>query len=71
MNIENIVAQMGSQVGRAASDAEIAMKGDVVNSPETMLKTQYFLQQYSVAVGYSSAVMKSLKDMMMGIISKI
>ena len=71
MNIENIVAQMGNQIGRTASDTEIAMKNDVVNNPENMLKSQWALQQYSVAVGYSSAVMKSLKDMMMGIISKI
>ncbi|PHV11495.1 type III secretion system needle filament subunit SctF [Chitinimonas sp. BJB300] len=71
MNIENIVAQMGNQISRTASDADIIVKGDVVNSPEGMLKAQYAMQQYSVAVGYSSAVMKSLKDMMMGIISKM
>lgn len=71
MNIDSIVAQMGSQVTRSASDAEAAMNSNVQNDPQAMLKSQYALQQYSVMIGYESSVMKAVKDMMMGIISKI
>lgn len=71
MNIDSIVAQMGSQVTRSASDAEAVMNSNVQNDPQAMLKSQYALQQYSVMIGYESSVMKAVKDMMMGIISKI
>ncbi|KIA79931.1 MULTISPECIES: type III secretion system needle filament subunit SctF [Chromobacterium] len=71
MNIDSLVAQMGSQVTRSANDAEAAMNANVQNDPQAMLKSQYALQQYSVMIGYESSVMKAVKDMMMGIISKI
>lgn len=47
------------------------MSANVQNDPEAMLKAQYAMQQYSVMIGYESSVMKAVKDMMMGIISKI
>ena len=71
MNIDSIVSQIGGQISQAASNAEAAMNSDVQNNPESMLKSQYALQQYSVMIGYESSVMKAVKDMMMGIISKI
>ncbi|AOZ52148.1 type III secretion system needle filament subunit SctF [Chromobacterium vaccinii] len=71
MNIDSIVSQIGGQISQAANNAEAAMNSDVQNNPESMLKSQYALQQYSVMIGYESSVMKAVKDMMMGIISKI
>ncbi len=71
MNIDSLVSQMGSQVSSTASSAETAMSANVQNDPEAMLKAQYAMQQYSVMIGYESSVMKAVKDMMMGIISKI
>ncbi|MFM0515380.1 type III secretion system needle filament subunit SctF [Paraburkholderia sp. RL17-373-BIF-A] len=71
MNLDNIAAQMGNQSARIANDAEAAMKLDVVNNPENMLKAQFEMNRYSVMVGYESSVLKAVKDMMMGIISKI
>ncbi|AXE30568.1 EscF/YscF/HrpA family type III secretion system needle major subunit [Chromobacterium phragmitis] len=71
MNLDAIVAQMGSQVDRVSNDAETAIQSDVLNDPRSMLNAQFAMQQYSVMIGYESAVMKSIKDMMMGIISKI
>nr|7Y6C_F Chain F, EscG/YscG/SsaH family type III secretion system needle protein co-chaperone [Edwardsiella piscicida]7Y6C_U Chain U, EscG/YscG/SsaH family type III secretion system needle protein co-chaperone [Edwardsiella piscicida] len=41
------------------------------NDPQAMLKAQFAMQQYSVMIGYQSSVMKTVKDMMMSIISKI
>ena len=71
MNIDSLVSQMGSQVSSAAQSAETTMSANVQNDPEAMLKAQYAMQQYSVMIGYESSVMKAVKDMMMGIISKI
>ena len=71
MNLDSISAHMGSQITRAANDADVSMKSDVVNNPENMLKSQFDLNRYSVMIGYDSAVLKTVKDMMMGIISKI
>lgn len=71
MNIDSIASNMGSQITRAANDADASMKSDVVNNPESMLKSQFDLNRYSVMVGYESAVLKTIKDMMMSIISKI
>ncbi|MBT2869678.1 type III secretion system needle filament subunit SctF [Chromobacterium violaceum] len=71
MNLDAIVAQMGSQVDRVSNDAETAIQSDVLNDARSMLNAQFAMQQYSVMIGYESAVMKSIKDMMMGIISKI
>ncbi|EAA3660117.1 type III secretion system needle filament subunit SctF [Salmonella enterica] len=72
MNIDAIVTQLDTQVSRSASDAQtIITSSDINNDPQAMLRSQYDLQQYSVMIGYESSVMKSIKDMMMGIISKI
>ncbi|MBC8642804.1 type III secretion system needle filament subunit SctF [Caballeronia sp. EK] len=71
MNIDAIAAGMGNQITRIASDADAAMRSDVVNNPEDMLKAQFELNRYSVMLGYESSVLKALKDMMMGVISKI
>ena len=71
MNIDSLVTQLGSQVSTLANNAQTAASGDVANDPQQMLKAQYAMQQYNVMVGYESALMKSVKDMMMGIIAKI
>lgn len=71
MNLDSIAAHMGAQITRTANDADVAMKSDVLNNPENMLKAQFELTRYSVMMGYESAVLKAVKDMMMGIISKI
>lgn len=71
MNIDSLAAQMGNQITRTANNVDVAMKSDVMNNPENMLKSQYELNQYSVMIGYESSVLKAVKDMMMSIISKI
>ncbi|MFM5540442.1 type III secretion system needle filament subunit SctF [Aeromonas veronii] len=72
MNIDAIVAQLGNQISHSANEAQTAMaSSDIINDPQAMMKSQYAMQQYSVMIGYESSVMKAVKDMMMGIISKI
>ncbi|ACR68152.1 EscF/YscF/HrpA family type III secretion system needle major subunit [Edwardsiella ictaluri] len=72
MNIEDIVSQLDNQVSRISSDANsVITSGNVNNNPEAMLKAQFAMQQYSVMIGYQSSIMKTVKDMMMSIISKI
>lgn len=72
MDINSVVNQLDNQVSQIANSADATINASNVNNdPQAMLKAQYAMQQYSVAIGYESSVMKALKDMMMGIISKI
>lgn len=71
MNIDNLVNSMGSQVSQMANSAQVAMQGNVNNDAQAMLKAQYALQQYTLSVSWDSAVMKTMKDMVMSIIQKI
>lgn len=72
MNTDILISQLNGQVSRTANDVQATLATlDVNNDPQAMLKAQYAMQQYSVMIGYESAIMKSVKDMMMGIISKI
>ena len=41
------------------------------NNPDQMLQAQFSVQQYSNFLGYESALIKAVKDMVHGIIAKI
>ncbi|QAU24832.1 EscF/YscF/HrpA family type III secretion system needle major subunit [Dyella sp. M7H15-1] len=71
MNIDQLVNNMNSNVSQMASNAQSAMQGNVNEDAQAMLRAQYALQQYTLAVSWDSAVMKTMKDMVMSIIQKI
>lgn len=72
MNIDSIRSQLDGQVSQASSNVESTIaSADIMEDPEAALKAQWALQQYSLIIGYESAVMSCIKDMMKGIISKI
>ncbi|WP_028534033.1 type III secretion system needle filament subunit SctF [Paludibacterium yongneupense] len=71
MDIENVASQLNGLVRSSTQDVLSRMNAQDLTDPETMLKTQFALQQYSTFVGFESALMKALKDMVSGIIAKI
>lgn len=71
MNIEQLVdsiSRLAHQAGQAITDK---MNGSDLNNPESMIKAQFAVQQYSTFVNYASAMIKTIKDMLSGIIAKI
>ncbi|MDN7673339.1 type III secretion system needle filament subunit SctF [Burkholderia oklahomensis] len=71
MNIEAVNQQLSRLVDKVGHDVESKMSASDLNDPASMLQAQFAIQQYSVFVGYQSAVLKAVKDMLSGIIQKI
>jgi type III secretion protein F len=71
MDIEAVNQQLSRLVDKVGNDVESKMKLSDLNNPASMLQSQFAIQQYSVFVGYQSAVLKAVKDMLSGIIQKI
>lgn len=71
MDVEAINSELLQQVNQASADVQATMTGVDLSDPTKMLQAQFAIQQYSVFVGYQSAVLRAFKDMMQGIIQKI
>jgi len=71
MDVEAVNNQMSQQVSQANAEAQAAISVADLTDPAKMLQAQFTIQQYSLFVGYQSAVLKAFKDMMQGIIQKI
>ncbi|AKC69600.1 type III secretion system needle filament subunit SctF [Pandoraea oxalativorans] len=71
MNVEEIHRSMSGGVQRMSDEATQAVRTDKVNDPREMLDAQFKLQQFATGVGLHSAVIKLIKDTLMGIIAKI
>ncbi|KWC21391.1 type III secretion system needle filament subunit SctF [Burkholderia ubonensis] len=71
MDIESVNQQLSHLVDKVGNDVESKMSASDLNNPASMLEAQFAIQQYSVFVGYQSAVLKAVKDMLLGIIQKI
>ncbi|AIO68641.1 MULTISPECIES: type III secretion system needle filament subunit SctF [Burkholderia] len=71
MDIEAVNQQLSRLVDKVGHDVESKMSASDLNDPASMLQAQFAIQQYSVFVGYQSAVLKAVKDMLSGIIQKI
>ncbi|EAN6354611.1 type III secretion system needle protein SsaG [Salmonella enterica subsp. enterica serovar Ituri] len=64
----DMLSQMAHQAGQAINDK---MNGNDLLNPESMIKAQFALQQYSTFINYESSLIKMIKDMLSGIIAKI
>lgn len=64
----DMLSHMAHQVGQAINDK---MNGNDLLNPESMIKAQFALQQYSTFINYESSLIKMIKDMLSGIIAKI
>ncbi|CHO45993.1 secretion system apparatus protein SsaG [Salmonella enterica subsp. enterica serovar Typhi] len=64
----DMLSYMAHQAGQAINDK---MNGNDLLNPESMIKAQFALQQYSTFINYESSLIKMIKDMLSGIIAKI
>jgi type III secretion protein F len=71
MDIESVTGQLNGMVRATNQEVVSRLSAQDISDPEALLKTQFALQQYSTFVGFESALMKALKDMVSGIIAKI
>jgi len=71
MNISQINSQMSSSETNAASNIENNHSVSDLTNPSMLLKQQAWVMQYSTMVGFQSAMIKTVKDILSGIIQKI
>jgi type III secretion protein F len=71
MDINALVNELMSSINKVGQDFQSQMAAGNPSDPEHMLKMQFAMQQYSSYINFSSALMKSIKDMTSGIIAKI
>ncbi|QLL13458.1 type III secretion system needle filament subunit SctF [Pseudomonas chlororaphis] len=71
MEILSIVNQLSQMIDKVGQDVQSKMSSEDLNDPAKMLQVQFAVQQYTNFVNFESAIMKSVKDMMAGIIQKI
>lgn len=71
MNVEQLVDSLSRLAHQAGQAIEDKMNSQDISNPEAMLKAQFAVQQYSTFINYESAMIKTIKDMLSGIITKI
>lgn len=71
MSLESIMSQLSQQASSSASGLENTVSDLDINDPSAMLQVQFALQKYSSLVNYQSSLIKTVKDLVSGIISKI
>ncbi|WP_145514375.1 type III secretion system needle filament subunit SctF [Yersinia massiliensis] len=71
MDITKLMDEMTQNIEKIGKDFNRQMASGNTSDPEQMLKMQFAMQQYSSYINFSSALMKSIKDMTSGIIAKI
>ncbi|KML17786.1 hypothetical protein VL10_24125 [Leclercia adecarboxylata] len=71
MNLQSIMTQFSQQAAKTSQGLEDSIGSVDINDPSAMLQVQFALQQYSSLVGYQSSLVKTVRDLVSGIISKI
>lgn len=71
MNLQDIMSQLAQQTTKTTQGLEDNISSVDVNDPSAMLQVQFALQQYSSMINYQSSLVKTVRDLVSGIISKI
>lgn len=71
MNTEQMIDTLSRLAHQAGQAVEAKMNSKDISNPEDMLKAQFAVQQYSTFINYESSMIKTIKDMLSGIIAKI
>ena len=71
MDVGLLVNRLASLAHLAGDAIDDKMSGSDLTNPEAMLQAQFAVQQYSTFINYESAMIKTIKDMLSGIIAKI
>ena len=71
MGFEALVSEVSQYADSSLSNIQGDMTPMALNSPGQMLKIQQWVQQYSTYVSFESAMIKTVKDLLAGIVQKI
>lgn len=71
MSLESILSQFSQQASNGVNSLERSVSDLDINDPSAMLEVQFALQKYSSLVNYQSSLIKTVRDLVSGIISKI
>lgn len=71
MSIDTVLMQLSQQTASYSKSLENRITETEINDPEAMLQAQFAIQKYASLVNYQSALIKTIRDMISGIISKI
>ncbi|CAI1010055.1 type III secretion system needle filament subunit SctF [Serratia quinivorans] len=71
MDLNLMISQLERLAANNAGRLEEKMDNIDINDPQAMLKMQFAIQQYSSLVNYQSSLVKTVRDLVSGIISKI
>ncbi|MCL9783827.1 type III secretion system needle filament subunit SctF [Vibrio sp. S4M6] len=71
MDLQQLTNQLSSLAGQASQEIQSKMTATDLQDPDKLLQAQFAVQQYSTFVNYESAIIKTIKDMLSGIIQKI
>nr|AFH88807.1 putative type III secretion system protein SsaG [Candidatus Sodalis melophagi] len=71
MDVSQLINTLSLLAHKAGNDVEDKMTADKLTDPASLLRAQFAVQQYSIFINYSSAILKTMKDMVGGIIAKI
>lgn len=71
MDLEQITSQLSGLASQASQNVQSQMSASDVNNPDKMLQAQFSVQQYSTFVGYESAIISTVKNMLSSILQKI
>lgn len=71
MDLGSVLNQLTQNSESAVMKIQNGVSEADINDPQAMLKMQFALQQYSSYVNYQSSLIKTVRDMVTGVISKI
>lgn len=71
MDLQQLTNQLATLSGQASQQIQSKMTAEDFQDPDKLLEVQFKVQQYSTFVNYESAIIKTIKDMLSGIIQKI
>jgi type III secretion protein F len=71
MDLSSMLSQLSQMSENSVSSIQNGIDQTDINDPQAMLKMQFALQQYSSFVNYQSSLIKTVRDMVSGVISKI
>lgn len=71
MDVGQLVNTLSSLTHQAGEAIDDKMSSSDLTDPEAMLQAQFAVQQYSTFINYESAMIKTIKDTLSGIIAKI
>ena len=71
MNLSQINTQLSGMENSQSQNIQSNLSVRELNNPENLLNIQQWSQEYATEIGFQSSMIKMVKDLLSGIISKI